>query len=51
MPIKCKYGGTARYRFRTTSKKRLKQRLAFCDGGVVEVTNFKNGKKFVKRVK
>ena len=41
MPIKCK--NKPRYRYRKISKG--KQRLAFCNGDVVEITMYRNGKK------
>lgn len=47
MPITCPSGKKPRYRFRKT--KTGKQRLAFCNNKVVEITPYKNSKKGIPK--
>jgi len=49
MPIRCKSGKKAKFRFRIT-KNGIKQRLAFCGKKVVEVATFKGKKKELKEI-
>ena len=45
MPLKCPDGSTPRYRFRNIKGKRV--RLAFCDNEIIEVAEFKKGRKTI----